>query len=150
MTTFSRSSSSVSMSSSLVTSASAMLLNVSLGAPKIRSAGNTASDPYTMKNGVFPCKARLGWVHRLQTMYGSSLNHFPARFPLLLNTFFLSASSIIPLTLSTCPLALGCAIDAYLIWMLLCSQKSKNSELVKLDPKYVIMVLGIPNLNIIS
>jgi hypothetical protein len=34
--------------------------------------------------------------------------------------------------------------------MLLCSQKSKNSELVKLDPKSVIMLFGIPNLNIIS
>jgi hypothetical protein len=50
MTTFSRSSSNISMSSSLVASASAMLLNVSLGAPKIRFAGNTASNPYTMKN----------------------------------------------------------------------------------------------------
>jgi hypothetical protein len=47
-------------------------------------------------------------------------------------------------------LALGCATDAYLIWILLCSQKSKNSELVKLDPKSVIMLFGIPNLNIIS
>jgi hypothetical protein len=33
----------------------------------------------------------------------------------LSNTFFLSASCIIPLALSTWPLALGCAIDAYLI-----------------------------------
>jgi hypothetical protein len=31
--------------------------HVYLGAPKIKSTGNTASDPYTMKNGVFPCKA---------------------------------------------------------------------------------------------
>jgi hypothetical protein len=60
MTTFSRSSSSGSMYSSLVASASAMLSNVNLGAPKIRSAGSTAFDPYTMKNGVFPYKARLG------------------------------------------------------------------------------------------
>jgi hypothetical protein len=34
--------------------------------------------------------------------------------------------------------------------MLLCSQKSKNLELVKLDPKSVIMLFGIPNENIIS
>jgi hypothetical protein len=34
--------------------------------------------------------------------------------------------------------------------MLLCLQKSKNSELVKLDPRSVIMIFGIPNLNIIS
>jgi hypothetical protein len=34
--------------------------------------------------------------------------------------------------------------------MLLCSQKSKNSTLVKLDPKSVMMLFGIPNLNIIS
>jgi hypothetical protein len=34
--------------------------------------------------------------------------------------------------------------------MLLCSQKSKNSELVKLDPRSVIMLFVIPNLNIIS
>jgi hypothetical protein len=68
----------------------------------------------------------------------------------LSNTFFLSASSIIPLVLSTFLLALGCANDAYLIWMLLYSQKSKNSELVKLDLRSVMMLLGIPNLNIIS
>jgi hypothetical protein len=67
MTMFKRSSSSMSTSSSLVAFASAMLSNVNLGAPKVRSAGNTASDPYTMKNGVFPCRARLGWVYRLQT-----------------------------------------------------------------------------------
>jgi hypothetical protein len=60
MTTFRHSSYNISTSSSLVSSALAMLLNVILGAPKIKSAGNTASDPYTMKNGVFPCKARLG------------------------------------------------------------------------------------------
>jgi hypothetical protein len=143
MTTFRRSSSNISTSSSLVASTSVMLLNVSLGAPKIKSAGNTAFDPYTMKNGVFPCKAWLGWVRRLQTTYGSSLIHFPAGFLLLSNTFFLCASCTIPLALSTCPLALGCATDAYLIWMLLCSQKSKNSELVKLDPRSVIMLLGI-------
>jgi hypothetical protein len=34
--------------------------------------------------------------------------------------------------------------------MLRCSQKSKNSELVKLDPRSVMMLFGIPNLNIIS
>jgi hypothetical protein len=34
--------------------------------------------------------------------------------------------------------------------MLRCSQKSKNSELVKLDPRLVIMLFGIPNLNIMS
>jgi hypothetical protein len=139
-----------STSSSIVASASAILSNVNLGAPKIMSTGNTASDPYTMKNEVFPCRARLGWVRRLQTTYGSSLIHFHANFSLLSNTFFLSASSIIPLALSTCPLALGCATDAYLIRMLRCSQKLKNFELVKLDPKSVMMLLGIPNLNIIS
>jgi hypothetical protein len=57
MTTFRRSSSNISTSSSLVASALAILSNVSLGAPKIKSTGNTASDPYTMKNGVFPCRA---------------------------------------------------------------------------------------------
>jgi hypothetical protein len=150
MTTFSRSSSSMSMSSSLVASASAMLLNVNLGAPKIRSASNTASDPYTMKNGVFLCNARLGWVRRLQITCGSSLIYFLASLLLLSNTFFLRASSIIPLDLFTCPLALRCAADAYLIWMLLYLQKSKNSELVKLDPRSVMMLLGNPNLNIIS
>jgi hypothetical protein len=31
--------------------------------------------------------------------------------------------------------------------MLLCSQKSKNLELVKLDPRSVVMLFGIPNLN---
>jgi hypothetical protein len=73
------------------------------------------SDPYTMKTIVFPCKARLGWVRRLQTIYGSSLIYLPSSFSLLSNTFFLSVSSIIPLTLSTCPLAFGCVTDAYLI-----------------------------------
>jgi hypothetical protein len=34
--------------------------------------------------------------------------------------------------------------------MLLCSQKSKNFELVKLEPRSVIMLFGIMNLNIIS
>jgi hypothetical protein len=34
--------------------------------------------------------------------------------------------------------------------MLRCSQKSKNSELVKLDPRSVMMLFGIPNLNIMS
>jgi hypothetical protein len=34
--------------------------------------------------------------------------------------------------------------------MLRCSQKSKNSELVKLDPRSVMMLLRIQNLNIIS
>jgi hypothetical protein len=34
--------------------------------------------------------------------------------------------------------------------MLFCSQKSKNSELVKLDPRSVMMLFGIPNLNIMS
>jgi hypothetical protein len=34
--------------------------------------------------------------------------------------------------------------------MLRCSQKSKNSELVKLDPRSVMVLFGIPNLNIIS
>jgi hypothetical protein len=34
--------------------------------------------------------------------------------------------------------------------MLRCSQKSKNSKLVKLDPRSVMMLFGIPNLNIIS
>jgi hypothetical protein len=34
--------------------------------------------------------------------------------------------------------------------MLLCSQKSKYSELVKLDPRSVMMLFGISNLNIIS
>jgi hypothetical protein len=34
--------------------------------------------------------------------------------------------------------------------MLHCSQKSKNSELVKLDPRLVMMLFGIPNLNIMS
>jgi hypothetical protein len=150
MTTFRHSSSNMLTSSSLVASASAILSNVSLGAPKIKSTGNTASNRYTMKNKVFPCRARLGRVHRLQTTYSSSLIHFHANFSLLSNTYFLSASSIIPLALSTCPLALGCATDAYLIRMLRCSQKSKNSELVKLDPKFVMMLLGIPNLNIIS
>jgi hypothetical protein len=33
----------------------------------------------------------------------------------LSKTFFLSASNIIQLALSTCPLALGCATEAYLI-----------------------------------
>jgi hypothetical protein len=47
-------------------------------------------------------------------------------------------------------LALGCATDVYLIWILLCPQKSKNSELVKLDPRSVMVLFGIPNLNIIS
>jgi hypothetical protein len=147
---FSHSSSSTLMSSSLVASALAILSKVSLGALKIISAGSTASDPYTRKNGVFPCRARLGWVRRLQTTYGSSLIHFPASFSLLSNIFFLSAFSIIPLALSTSPLALGCATDAYLIWILLCSQKSKNSEMVKLDPRSLMMLFGIPNLNIIS
>jgi hypothetical protein len=32
--------------------------------------------------------------------------------------------------------------------MLFCSQKSKNSELVKLDHRSVMMLFGIPNLNI--
>jgi hypothetical protein len=54
------------------------------------------------------------------------------------------------LALFTWPLALGCATDAYLIWMLLCSQKLKNFELVKLDPRSVLTLFGIPNLNIIS
>jgi hypothetical protein len=150
MTTFSRSSSNMSMSSSLFASASVMFSNVNLGAPKIRSACNIATDPYTKKNRVFSCKARFGCVRKLQTTYGSSPIHFPTSFSLLSNTFFLSASSIILLTLSTCPLALECATDAYLIWMLLCLQKSKNYELVKLDPRSIIMLLGIPNQNIIS
>jgi hypothetical protein len=150
MATFRRSSSNISTSSSLVASALAKLSNVSLGAPKIKSAGNTTSDPYTMKNGVFLCHARLGWVRRLQTTYGNCLIHFPANFALLSNTFFLSASSIISLALSTYPLALGCATDTYLMRMLRCSQKSKNSKLVKLDHRSVIMLLGISNLNIIS
>jgi hypothetical protein len=34
--------------------------------------------------------------------------------------------------------------------MLFCSQKSKNSELVKLDPRSVMTLFGIPNLNIMS
>jgi hypothetical protein len=34
--------------------------------------------------------------------------------------------------------------------MLLCSQKSKNSELVKLDPRSVMMLFGILNMNIMS
>ena len=34
--------------------------------------------------------------------------------------------------------------------MLFCSQKSKNSELVKLDPRSVMILFGIPNLNIMS
>jgi hypothetical protein len=34
--------------------------------------------------------------------------------------------------------------------MLLCSQKSKNSKLVKLDPRSMMMLFGIQNLNIIS
>jgi hypothetical protein len=34
--------------------------------------------------------------------------------------------------------------------MLFCSQKSKNSELVKFDPKSVMILFGIPNLNIMS
>jgi hypothetical protein len=34
--------------------------------------------------------------------------------------------------------------------MLHCSQKSKNSELVKLNARSVMMLFGIPNLNIIS
>jgi hypothetical protein len=47
-----------------------MLSNVNLGALKIKSAGNTASDPYTMKNEVFAYRARLGWVRwsRLHTV----------------------------------------------------------------------------------
>jgi hypothetical protein len=36
------------------------------------------------------------------------------------------------------------------MWMQFCSQKSKNSTLVKLDPKSVMMLFGISNLNIIS
>jgi hypothetical protein len=34
--------------------------------------------------------------------------------------------------------------------MLLCSQKSKNSELVKLDPRSVMMLFDILNMNIMS
>jgi hypothetical protein len=34
--------------------------------------------------------------------------------------------------------------------MLFCSQKSKNSELMKLDPRSVMMLFDIPNLNIMS
>jgi hypothetical protein len=34
--------------------------------------------------------------------------------------------------------------------MLFCSQKLKNSELVKLDPRSVMMLFGILNLNIMS
>jgi hypothetical protein len=34
--------------------------------------------------------------------------------------------------------------------MLFCSQKSKNSELVKLDPRSVMILFGILNLNIMS
>jgi hypothetical protein len=56
----------------------------------------------------------------------------------------------IALALSTCLLDLGCATNTYLIWILLCSHKSKNSELVKLDPMSVMMLLGIPNLKIVS
>jgi hypothetical protein len=37
-----------------------------------------------------------------------------------------------------------------LIWILFCSQKSKNYELVKLDPKSVMILFGIPNLKIMS
>jgi hypothetical protein len=47
-------------------------------------------------------------------------------------------------------LALGCAIDTYLTWKHLCSQKSKNSVLVKFDPRFVMILLGIPNLKMIS
>jgi hypothetical protein len=75
---------------------------------------------------------------------------FSCKIFALVKYLFLSASSIILLALSTWPLALGCATDVYLIWMLLCSQKSKNSELVKLDPRSVMMLFSIPNLNIIS
>jgi hypothetical protein len=60
MTTFNNSSSSMSISLSQVASASVMSSKASLGAPNANSTGNTASDPYTMKKGVFACSARLG------------------------------------------------------------------------------------------
>jgi hypothetical protein len=83
-------------------------------------------------------------------MWGSSLIHFPTIFLFLSKTFFFSASNIIPFALSTCPLALSCATEAYLSWMHFCSQKSKNSALVKFKPRSVMMLLGIPNQKMIS
>jgi hypothetical protein len=50
----------MSVSSSRVASGSVIFLKVSLGAMKARSASNNAFDPYTMKKGLFPCKAWLG------------------------------------------------------------------------------------------
>jgi hypothetical protein len=37
------------------------------------------------------------------------------------------------------------APETYLIWMLLFSQKSQNACAVKLEPKFVMIVLGKPN-----
>jgi hypothetical protein len=60
MTTFRRSSSSTSITSNEVASASAMFSKVNLGAPKAKPTSKTAFDLYTIKNGVFPSKAWLG------------------------------------------------------------------------------------------
>jgi hypothetical protein len=53
----SHSSSSVSVSSSRDVLLFVMFLNINLGALNVKSAGNTAFDPYTVKNVVLPCSA---------------------------------------------------------------------------------------------
>jgi hypothetical protein len=48
-----------------------------MGDPYYSSVGNTASKPYTIKNGVKLVNP-LGVVHRLQSTEGMSVDHFLA------------------------------------------------------------------------
>jgi hypothetical protein len=67
---------------------------------------------------------RLGWVRSPQTTVDNSLSHLPGALSFSLYNLFFNASRIMPLALSTYPLALGCATDMHFTTILLSSQKS--------------------------
>ena len=142
-------SSSESSSSWWLPSASAESYISSRGDFHMMSACSIASEPYTKKKGVCPV-ALLGWVRSPQITIGNSASHLPPFFLVESKILFFKPSIISPLMRSTWPLALGCAIDTYLISMLEFSQKSQNSCEVKFDPRSVMIVLGKPNLWSIS
>ena len=96
-------SSNISTASSIALFESASLYAATRGAVCRTSAGNTASAPYTIKNGVYSVDL-LGVVRKLYSTDGSSSTHAPAaRLSGVIN-LLLSLAVISPFDRSTWPL----------------------------------------------
>src|SRR5215216_7774419 len=105
------------------------------------SAGNTASAPYTRKNGVYPVD-RFGVVLKLHSTAGSSSIQHPADLcsGSMSRGFILDNTN--PLDLSTCTFDAGWATEVTSSRIFLSRQKRANAPSAKFVPLSVIILCG--------